>query len=343
MPTNGVYLSKCFGDINLNETYTLYCFCLILSIICSLCSLGREKSRENAILPGDMAGTGTSRGLGRGFDSLLPGNFDNSVLADPSERIQKLEITLIDANPDQPRQHFDLEGLKELADSIKQHGILQPLVVSPESNGRYLIIAGERRWRAAQIVKLKTVPAIARTAKELEQLELAIIENVQRVDLSSLEQAVSIERLHQQFSTPYETIAKRLGKAHTTVVNIVRLLQLPDIAKSALEARDISEGHARQILALKKQPELQIELLQLIMNNGWSVRQAERYVSAHKEGVIEAETKKQRADTETPATKALAKRLSTPVNIKRTAHGGKLEITFKDDDHLTQLLDNFSS
>lgn len=290
-----------------------------------------------------MAGGATTKGLGRGFDSLLPGNFDNSILADTSERIQKLEITLIDPNPDQPRQHFDPEGLRELADSIKQHGILQPLVVSPEAGGRYLIIAGERRWRAAQIAKLKVVPTIVRTAKELEQLELAIIENVQRVDLSSLEQAVSIERLHQQFSTPYETIAKRLGKAHTTVVNIVRLLQLPDEAKGALKKREISDGHARQILALKKQPELQLELLKLITTNGWSVRQAERYVSAHKEGVAETEDKKQRAETETPATKALSKRLSTPVHIKRTARGGKLEITFKDDDHLTSLLDTFGA
>lgn len=288
-----------------------------------------------------MAGAKT-KGLGRGFDSLLPGNFDNSVLADPSERIQKLDITLIDANPDQPRQHFDSEALNELAASIKQHGIVQPMVVSPEGT-RYRIIAGERRWRAAKIAGLKQVPAIVRTSQELEQLEIAIIENVQRVDLSSLEQAVSIERLHQQFSTPYEQIAKRLGKAHSTVVNIVRLLQLPDEARRALESRDISDGHARQILALKKQPELQLELLHLIINNGWSVRQAERYVSAHKEGVTEQEDKKQRAETETPATKALAKRLSTPVHIKRTARGGKLEITFKDDDHLASLLDTFSS
>jgi ParB family chromosome partitioning protein len=302
----------------------------------------REKCRENGILPVDMAGVKTTRGLGRGFDSLLPGNFDNSVLADPSERIQKLDITLVDPNPDQPRQHFDAEALGELANSIKQHGILQPLVVSPEGS-RYRIIAGERRWRAAKLAGLKQVPAIVRTTAELEQLELAIIENVQRVDLSSLEQAVSIERLHQQFSTPYEQIAKRLGKAHTTVVNIVRLLQLPDEARVALEARDITDGHARQILALKKQPELQIELLHLIVNNGWSVRQAERYVSAHKQGVAEHADKKQRVETETPATKALAKLLSTPVHIKRTARGGKLEITFKDDDHLNQLLDTFST
>src|SRR3954469_18093404 len=135
-----------------------------------------------------MAGAKT-KGLGRGFDSLLPGNFDETVLADPSERIQKLDASVVDPNPDQPRQHFDQEALEELASSIKQHGILQPLVVSPEG-ARYRIIAGERRWRAAKLAGLKQVPTIVRSAKELEQLELAIIENVQRVDLSSLEQAI---------------------------------------------------------------------------------------------------------------------------------------------------------
>jgi ParB family transcriptional regulator, chromosome partitioning protein len=285
-----------------------------------------------------MAGTKRT-GLGRGFDSLLPTNFDSSVLADPSERVQQLDVTHIDPNPEQPRQHFDATALQELADSIKQHGIIQPLVVSPEGS-RYRIIAGERRWRAAQLAKLKHVPSIVRTAKELEQLELAIIENVQRVDLSSLEQATSIERLHQQFSTPYDQIAKRLGKAHSTVVNIVRLLQLPDEAKMALESRQITEGHARQILALKNQPELQLELLKHITANGWSVRQAERYVTAHKEGVAEPASKSERVATETPATKALAKRLDTPVHIKRMAHGGRLEITFRDDDHLSNLLNS---
>ena len=286
-----------------------------------------------------MAGSKRT-GLGRGFDSLLPTDFDSSVLAEPGERVQKIDVTLIDPNPDQPRQHFDAGALEELAASIREHGIIQPLVLT-EDGERYRIIAGERRWRAAKVAKLKQVPALVRSAQELEQLELAIIENVQRVDLSALEQATSIERLHQQFSTPYEQIAKRLGKAHSTVVNIVRLLQLPEAAKVALAEGKISEGHARQILALKNAPESQTELLKLIVANGWSVRQAERYVTAHKEGVAEQTGKSQRVETETPATKALAKRLATPVHIKRMAHGGRLEITFKDDDHLATLLDTF--
>lgn len=286
----------------------------------------------------DMAGA-KQTGLGRGFDSLLPQAFDSTILVEEHERIQKLPVELLDANPDQPRQHFDETALNELAQSIKQYGIVQPLVASPEGT-RYRIIAGERRWRAAKIAGLRQVPVIVRTSKELEQLEIAIIENVQRVDLSALEQAISIERLHQQFSTPYEEIARRLGKAHSTVVNIVRLLQLPDAAKEALRDKDITEGHARQILALKNSPQKQAELLKLIITNGWSVRQAERYVTSHKEGVGEADKVHERVHTETPATKALSSRLSTPVHIKRMAHGGRLEITFRDDDHLSTLLQN---
>jgi ParB family chromosome partitioning protein len=279
------------------------------------------------------------KGLGRGFDSLLPTSFDTTILVEESERIQKLAIGLLDANPDQPRQHFDESALDELAQSIKQYGIVQPLVASPVGS-RYRLIAGERRLRAAKLAGLKHVPVIVRTSKELEQLEISIIENVQRVDLSALEQAISLERLHQQFSTPYDAIAKRIGKAHSTVVNIVRLLQLPDEAKQALRERSITEGHARQILALKDSPQKQAELLKLIIANSWSVRQAERYVTSHKEGVGDSDTTHERVQTENPATKILSKRLGTPVHIKRMAHGGRLEITFRDDSHLSTLLKN---
>jgi len=280
--------------------------------------------------------TSKQRGLGTSFSTLIPQGLDVAALAEDSEKVQKVSLDSLVPNPDQPRQHFDAGALDELAQSIKQYGIVQPLVATPDGKN-YKIIAGERRWRAARLAGLKQVPVIVRTSKELEQLEIAIIENVQRVDLSPLEQAVSIERLHQQFSSSYDQIAKRLGKANSTVVNIVRLLQLPDEAKEALLKKEITEGHARQILALKESPEKQAELLDLIVKNGWSVRQAERYVTSHKEG-HQADTAKERVETETPATKALSKRLGTPVHVKRMAHGGRLEITFKDDAHLSKLL-----
>lgn len=281
-----------------------------------------------------------NRGLGKGFEALLPNNFDDSLLVDTSDRIRKVKIEAIEPNADQPRRHFDVEALEQLAASIKQHGVLQPLIVTSLKSGKYQIVAGERRWRAAQQAELAIVPVIVRSLEELEQLEIALVENVQRVDLSPLEQADSIERLHQQFSMTYESIAARLGKAVPTIHNIIRLLQLPDKAKQALRDKSITEGHARQILALKDFPDKQTELLQLIIKNGWSVRQAERYVTAFKASTPNAKSTevRQRMRSETPETKQLGKQLKTSVTIRHTARGGKLEIGFSSAPELERLL-----
>jgi len=283
------------------------------------------------------------RGLGRGFESLLPTDFDKSILLSSDDRIEKIPVGKLEPSPYQPRRHFDETALQELAASIKRHGIVQPLVVTPGKDGVYTLIAGERRWRAAQIAQLDTVPAVIRTSKELEQLELALIENVQRVDLSPLEQAVSIERLHEQFSLSYDDIAGRLGKATSTVNNTVRLLRLPEAAREALAAGKISEGHARSILALKDDAERQAYLLKIIQEQGWSVRQAERFVLSVKAGPTNFKRTHDHVPTETPATKQLSKKLGTTVRVRRTAKGGKLEITFASDDELTRLLDNLGS
>ena len=208
--------------------------------------------------------TNTKTGLGKGFDSLIPTDFDNSIV-EGSERIQKIERDKVIPNPDQPRREFNKQALEELAESIKRYGILQPLVVTKKGD-TYHIIAGERRWRASKIAKLDRVPVIVRSHEELEQLEIAIIENVQRVDLSPLEQAQSIYKLHNQFSMSYSDIASRLGKAPTTVNNIVRLMQLPDNAKEALKNNKISEGHARALLALKGMENEQTKLLKSIIS-----------------------------------------------------------------------------
>lgn len=278
-----------------------------------------------------------NKGLGRGFESLIPQDFDSSVLVDERDRIKKLFTGDIVPNPQQPRKHFDDTALQELASSIKRYGILQPLVVTPAENKKYTIIAGERRWRAAKLAKLNQVPAIVRSTKELERLEIALIENVQRVDLSPLEQAVSVAKLHQQFNMTYSDIAKRLGKAETTISNIVRLLQLPTDAQLALQDGKITEGHARQILALKD-ASLQKELLKLILKNNWTVRQAEQYVTAHKAGAATPKAAQKRLATTTPATKKLSEHIKATVAIKRTAKGGKLEITFTSDKDLERIL-----
>ncbi|GAC1499795.1 MAG: ParB/RepB/Spo0J family partition protein [Candidatus Saccharimonadales bacterium] len=280
----------------------------------------------------------SKRGLGRGFEALLPSDFDKSILLSADDRIQKIPIDQLRANPHQPRQHFDKTALDELASSIKQYGVIQPLVVSPVKDGKYTLIAGERRWRASIIAKIKNVPAIIRSSEELEQLEVALVENVQRVDLSPLDQAISIEKLHQQFSMSYADIAKRLGKAVTTVINIARLLQLPENARLALTERKITEGHARSILALKGDLDKQTYLLNTIIKQGWSVRQAEQFVVSVKAGVHEVKKAHARTELENPTTKTLSKKYKTPVYIRRTARGGKLEITFKSDAELDRIV-----
>jgi ParB family chromosome partitioning protein len=283
----------------------------------------------------------TKKGLGRGFDSLLPQNFDESLLLGAADKIEKIAVDKLTPNQHQPRKEFSEESLRELADSIKEYGILQPVIVTPHDNG-YMLIAGERRWRASKLADQKTVPAIVRSMKELERLEIALIENVQRVDLSPLEQAESIEYLHTQFGTSYTEIAKRLGKAGSTVNNIVRLMQLPDNAKEALRNGTISEGHARAVLALKGDAEHQEALLKHIVKQGWTVRQAEQFAVSVKQGHKEAPNTRTKAPermrTETPVTKRLSKKLSAPVFIRRTAKGGKLEVVFKSDEELQSIL-----
>lgn len=277
-------------------------------------------------------------GLGRGFDTLIPTDFDPSLLIDSKDRIQKLFITRVVANPEQPRRHFDQQSINELAQSIKQFGVLQPLIVVPLNDNTYRIVAGERRWRAAQLAGLSEIPAIIREPQQLQELEIALIENVQRVDLSALEQAISIERLHQQFNMTYKQIAERLGKAETTVSNLVRLLQLPEAAREALTKGAISEGHARAVLSLKAMPEQQQELLDSIVKHGWSVRQAEQFATTHKQGVIAKQTVKERMATETPETKQLSTILRAPVSVKRTAKGGRIEIHFRTDEDYAAII-----
>ena len=281
-------------------------------------------------------------GLGKGFDSLLPQNFDTSLLIDKDDRIQKLPLKAITPNEQQPRKHFDEEALQGLSESIKRYGILQPLIVVPATDDGYMIVAGERRWRAAQQAGLTSVPCIVRQREELEQLEVSLIENVQRVDLTPIEQAISIERLHQEFNMTYQEIAQRLGKAKTTVNNIVRLLGLPKTAREALDSQRISEGHARAILALKDAPEQQEELLTAILQNDWSVRQAEQYVSAIKQGK-QTKQAQQRTSVETAATKQLSKKLNTKVTLRHTARGGRLELHFGSDEQLEQIIAKINS
>jgi len=282
-------------------------------------------------------------GLGRGFESLIPTQLleeEFDPTSEQDEKISELRVIRLEditPNPHQPRRHFDPVALDELTVSIKQHGVMQPIVVTRKPKGGYELVAGERRWRASKMAGQTDIPAIVRTFSDQQKLGLAVIENLQREDLNPLEIATAYLKLHQQFNMTYDEIGRHVGgKAISTISNSMRMLSLPEPAKKALIAGDISEGHARQILAIKE-PEVQQELLDLIVKHGWSVRKAEQFVVGYKEGAKSSKTAKAKTKTESPATKALGKRLGTMVSIKNMAKGGRLVIEFKSDDDLNRI------
>lgn len=286
----------------------------------------------------------TQKGLGKDFSSLIPDDMLSEALAvgSSADTVDQVSISKLQPDPQQPRKHFDEAALAELAGSIKEHGIVQPLIVA-KSGGDYIIIAGERRYRAAQLAGLTEVPAIVRSFGEQEKLEIALIENIQRQDLTLLDLAAAYLKLHDQFGLSYDEVAKRVGKSSPAVHNIVRLLKLPLEAKKALHEGKIVEGHARQIVALKDE-KTQLELLNLIVAKKWTVRQAEQFVVSYKQNQqAQAPQKVDRTQTETPESKVLAKRLKTPVQVKHMAKGGQLIIKFKDDDHLKSLLGDLTT
>ncbi len=283
------------------------------------------------------------RGLGKGFGSLLPDDFDNSVLLDKDERIQKVLIQDIKPDPNQPRRSFDKESILELAKSIKQYGILQPLVVIEDSNN-YIIVAGERRYRAAKDAGLSHLPVIVRSLQEIERLEIGLVENMQRVDLNPIDQALSIARLNEQFSMNITQIAERLGKATTTVINIVRLLELPDFAREALSKGEITEGHARSVLSLNGNEVMQRVLIDGVVNEGWTVRQAEEFARENKLSSINKQADK---NSSKPAKQqnykkqqdSLKKKYGGSVKISQLSKVHKVTFSFKTNKEFTQFLD----
>lgn len=286
-----------------------------------------------------------AKGLGKDFSALISDDMLSEALAvgSANEQIELLPVARLMPDPNQPRRHFDESALADLAGSIKQHGIVQPLIVA-KSGSQFVIIAGERRYRAAQNLNLKEVPAIVRSFNDQEKLEVSLIENVQREDLSKLELAAAYTRLHNEFNLDYKEIGKQVGRSESAVVNIIRLLRLPAKAKEALNNNVITEGHARQIVALTEEAD-QLRLLDLIVKNGWTVRQAEQFVVGLKqEKKAKNQPEKALANTknETAETKQLATFLKTPVRVRRLAKGGQILISYKDEDHLKSLTEKLT-
>jgi ParB family chromosome partitioning protein len=253
-------------------------------------------------------------------------------------RVSDLPVGHIVPNQRQPRRHFDEDALEELADSIRVHGILQPILVRPIGGNKYELIAGERRWRASQIAGLKQVPAIIKSAAGQESLELAIIENVQREDISAFESALAYRMLSDEFGLNQEEIAIRVGKTRSAISNTLRLLKLPEEILQGLQEGVISEGHARALLALPT-AEKQLAIYELILIKGLSVREVERLCKQPDE----APKAPKRAEQKDAYTKqletALSERTALPTKLSRDGDKGKLTIEFFSDDDLQRILD----
>ncbi|MCS7161754.1 MAG: ParB/RepB/Spo0J family partition protein [Bacteroidia bacterium] len=277
------------------------------------------------------------RGLGRGLGAILP--IEESVIA-TSHSVQEIPVSQIEPNPYQPRLDLKAEDLQELADSIRQHGLIQPITVRPVGD-KYQLIAGERRWRAAQLAGLTHIPAYVRTADNTQLLALALVENVQRQDLNPIELALAYKRLIEECGLSQEAVAQYVGKSRPAVTNTLRLLRLPPEIQKALKEGTLSEGQARPLLALET-PEAQLQIFRLIQAKGLSAREVEALVAA--------QTRPKRppkAASPTPAeihlrevAHSLTYHLHAPVEIKHRASGkGEVRIHYTSLEDLERILE----
>ncbi|MBI2940295.1 MAG: ParB/RepB/Spo0J family partition protein [Chloroflexi bacterium] len=272
-------------------------------------------------------------GLGRGLSALIPGGN-----AGPHE----VELNQISPNPRQPRQRIDPTGLASLAESIREHGLLQPLVVTEAAAqaGQYVLIAGERRWQAAQMAGLTRVPVLVKEATPEQMLALALVENIQRADLNPLEEAAAFKQLIEEFGLTQEEVARRIGRSRVAVTNSLRLLQLPEPAKVALAEGQISEGHARALLGTESAAVLSA-CLRRVVDDGLSVRETEELVRRARrteESAAEREAIATAPDTQAIEA-ALQEVLGTRVNLYRSSRGGRLVIHFYTEEQLQGLYD----
>ena len=273
--------------------------------------------------------------LGRGLDALIA---TDTVKTEGSSSISEIAISQIKANPNQPRREFDPEALQELSDSIKEIGIIQPITLRKMDDGTYQIIAGERRFRASQLAGLTTVPAYIRTADDENVMEMALIENIQREDLNSMEIALAYQHLLEEYSLTQEKLSERVGKKRTTIANYLRLLKLPAQIQVALKNRELDMGHARALLALDN-PIEQIRLFEEIQTFGYSVRKVEELIKKKKEKTAAKKDEKRTASDYDILKKHLANFFQTDVQLTCNAKGkGKIAISFKNEEELERII-----
>lgn len=282
-------------------------------------------------------------GLGRGLDALISRKHptssqrgDGVSAQSTDEPIAEIDISLISANEYQPRHEFDTNQLHELSESIREYGIIQPLIVVHEG-GKYRLIAGERRLRAAKIVGLSRVPVVIREANDHESLAMALIENIQRVDLNPIELAKGYQKLYDEFSLTHEEIAKKIGKSRPVISHALRLLTLPQEIREALETGAIFEGHARLLLCLKT-PEEQLKLFKKIIDEKLPIRFVERILyEEEKKGTIQRRTPSEKQNF-LAQEELLREHLSAKVTIEQKGKRGIISIEFYSNDELKGLL-----
>lgn len=281
------------------------------------------------------------KGLGRGLDSIFADNYIEVATAD--EGIQTLRISQIEPKSDQPRKHFDEESLLELSDSIKNHGLLQPIIVRESAKDYYQIIAGERRWRASKLAGLTEIPAIIIQADALKAAEIAIIENIQRQDLNAYEEASAYNSLIEQYSLTQEEVAEKVGKSRPAIANALRLLDLPEEVLEMLKTGDISAGHARALLGLKNKDVI-VETAEQILVKSLSVRDTENLVKKLNKDFERGEVAIEESDDEIKVDyiKDLEKKAmhltGKRVKIKTKGKVSTVEIDFYGNDDLEDIL-----
>lgn len=279
--------------------------------------------------------------LGRGLDALIS---TEAVRTSGSSSIGEINIEFIEANPNQPRREFDEQALQELAASIKEFGVIQPITLRKTATDKYQIIAGERRFRASQLAGKETIPAYIIDANDENTMEIALIENIQREDLNAMEIALAYQQLIEQYDLSQEQLSKRVGKGRATIANFLRLLKLPATIQMALKEKSIDMGHARALLSLDS-PTEQIRIFNEIKENNYSVRQVEEIVRNAKEGEksTTVPAAKTSGNSDNAAYHQLKKQLTnffqTPVQLTCGAKGnGKISIKFKNEQELERII-----
>ena len=277
------------------------------------------------------------RGLGQGLDALFAKTAINEEesLQNQQGEVKMIKTSLVEPRKDQPRTNFDREQLQALANSVSEHGVIQPIIVIEGQNGYYSIIAGERRWRACKLAGLTEIPAIVRTYDELQIAEVALIENLQREDLNPIEEALGYKTLMERFSMTQDKVSERVGKSRSNIANMLRLLSLEDEIKEMLAENKLSMGHARALLALPEGAK-RVQAAKKIISEGLNVRQAEEMGKQ-----LPASPKKVRASKESAypdVERTLSEKYGTKVKIKGNRKG-KIEIEFYSVADLTRIVD----